>query len=43
MLKEFQNKITIHSLRVFETMIAADINMKVITGSMKKSRLLYMP
>lgn len=41
MLKEFRNTMTIHSQRVFETTIAADINMKVITG-VKKSRLYFI-
>ena len=32
MLKEFRNKRNLHSSRVFETTIAADMSMKVITS-----------
>ena len=32
MLKEFRNKHKLHSSRVFETTIAADMSMKVITS-----------
>ena len=37
MLKEFRNKHALHFSRVFETMIAADMSMKVIIGGVKKS------
>ena len=40
MLKEFRNKYTLHSSRVFETTMAADMSRGVITGGVEKSWLL---